>query len=88
VEKNGSYLPVVEASCAYRRPARYDDVLIVRAEIAEMRGASLTFSYELRREGEDRVLCTGKTVHACIKEGKPTRIPESVAAMFEEKRNG
>lgn len=84
LEKEGSFLPVVEAQCSYKVPARYDDVLLIRAHVSELKRASLTFSYEIRREGEDRILCTGRTVHACVgRDGRPTRIPDAIARLIE-----
>jgi acyl-CoA thioester hydrolase len=85
LEKDGLFLPVVEASCAYKAPARYDDVLVIRAWVSELKRASLTFCYEIRREGEDLLLCTGRTVHACIgREGRPVRLPAAIVATVEK----
>jgi acyl-CoA thioester hydrolase len=82
-EREGLFLPVVEATCHYKASARYDDLLLIRTTIGELRRASLKFDYELRREGEESILCTGHTVHACItREGKPTRIPEPLAKLL------
>jgi acyl-CoA thioester hydrolase len=83
LESEGRFLPVVEASCSYRGPARYDDVLLIRTEVSELRRASLTFEYELRRQDEEKLLCTGRTVHACIgRNGKPVRIPDWIAQLM------
>lgn len=82
LEREGSFLPVVEATCAYRAPAKYDDLLVIRTGVSELKRASLTFSYEIRRDGDDRILCTGHTVHACVtREGRPIRIPESLTRL-------
>lgn len=84
LEREGRFLPVVEASCSYKAAARYDDMLVIRTTVSDLRRVSLTFEYELRREGDEKVLCTGKTVHACIgQNGKPTRIPEKIATLLE-----
>ncbi len=84
IEAAGVQLPVVEASCFYRAPARYDDLLVVRVAITQVRRASLTFEYELRRDGEEAILCTGRTVHASInREGRPCRMPEIVSRLAE-----
>ena len=90
LEAKGSFLPVVEATASYRAPAKYDDVLIIRAEVSEMRRASLTFQYEIRRDGAEQVLCTGKTIHACIgRDGRPTRLPDEVAKLLKgDEANG
>ncbi len=83
-EAEGRRLPVVDARCSYRAPARYDDLLIVDTVVAKIRRASLTFEYTVRREGAEAVLCTGSTVHACIDTaGRPTRIPETLVALLQ-----
>ena len=84
IEERGIMLPVLEASAQYLKPARYDDVLVVRASVSEMKRASLKFSYELRKEGAAEILCTGYTVHACVnKEGRVTRAPDWLLAAME-----
>lgn len=77
VEKKGVLLPVREAQCRYRSPARYDDLVLIRAGISEWRRASLRFVYEIWNENKTRLLAEGMTQHAIIdKEGRPTAIPE------------
>ncbi len=84
VEAAGVFLPVVEASCRYHAPARYDELLCIRTSITQVRGASLTFEYELRRDGEDTVLCTGMTVHASVgRDGRPCRLPPALTRLSE-----
>ena len=83
LESEGLGLPVVEATCTYRAPARYEDLLAIRTEVTEVRRATLTFGYQIFRDGEAKLLCEGRTVHACIdREGKPTRLPESVVGLL------
>ncbi|HEX8440535.1 thioesterase family protein [Archangium sp.] len=86
VEREGLMLPVVEATASYKSPARYEDVLLVRTRVSEVKRVSLTFSYEIFREGgADTPLCTGRTVHACVsREGKPTRLPDAVVRLLHE----
>ncbi len=83
VEAQGYGLPVVEAFVRYRAPARYDDVLVVRARVGELKRASLRFEYEVRREGEEALLCTGHTLHACLgKDGRPCGLPGDVTRLL------
>ena len=82
MEAEGFSLPVVEATCRYLLPARYEDVLLVGVEVPAVSRVTLTFRYEVTREGESAVLCTGSTVHACLgKGGRPARLPDWVAAL-------
>jgi len=76
LEKRGVYLPVVEAHCEYRKPARFDDLIEVRTRCTAIRGTRLHIEYELVRGGE--LLATGYTEHVCMgRDGKVSRpVPE------------
>ena len=81
-EEQGLMLPVVEALVNYRAPARYDDLLVIGAEISSASRVRLTFQYEVRRQGEPEVLCSGHTVHACLTTaGKPARLPQHIVEL-------
>ncbi len=81
-EKRGLLLPVREASCRYRSPARYDDLLSVRAGISEWGRASLTFVYEIWDENRQKLLAEGMTQHACVNaQGRPMAVPEWFRAL-------
>lgn len=83
VEKSGLLLPVVDASCQYRAPAKYDDLLNIRATLSEVRRASLEFTYEVLKEGSTEILSTGRTRHACItQEGRPTAFPQDLLDLL------
>ncbi len=79
VEQEGWLLVVVEAYCRYRRPARYDEVLIVRTHLRELRPATLSFGYQVLRGADGEVLADGYTVHAAVdRTGRPRRIPDDI----------
>ncbi len=73
----GLYLGVIETTCRYRRPSRYDDDLVISAAVTDVRRARITIGYEIRGlDGELRV--EGSTTHAVIgDDGRPQRIPEA-----------
>ena len=76
VEANGIFLPVREASCRYRSPARYDDLVHIHTGIMKWGRASMNFVYEIWNEDKTRLLAEGMTVHAVVnKEGKPCPVP-------------
>lgn len=76
VEEKGIYLPVREAYCRYRAPARYDDLTYVHAWISAWGRASVTFSYEFFAEDKKTMLATGITQHAVVeKTGRPVQVP-------------
>ncbi len=75
-------LPVVEAHCRYRRPAHYEDLLDIEVTVGELRGASMRFDYNVRRDG--MVLAEGYTRHACVStKGRPKRVPEPLRALIQ-----
>jgi acyl-CoA thioester hydrolase len=79
----GLYLVVTEAACRYRLPARYDDELIVRTWVSEIRRRSLTFSYDIRRAADDQTLARGYTVHIVMDgQGRPRSLPPDCAAAL------
>ena len=71
----GLYLGVIETTCRYVKPARYDDELIIRAAVTDVRRARLTIGYEVASLTRD-LLASGSTTHAVLnEEGRPQRIP-------------
>ena len=83
MEAGGIGLPVIEAQCAYRRPARYDDDLEIRTRGTLVSPVRVQFDYEVVRPGDERPLATGRTVHAALdKDGRPCRLPERVRALL------
>jgi acyl-CoA thioester hydrolase len=76
MESQGVFMPVVEVSCRYRSPVRYDDLLEVETHLMEISGSRVTFDYRLRRQGEHTLLAEARTVHATVnREGQVIRIP-------------
>lgn len=84
VEKEGIILPVREAECRYRSPARFDDLVFIHAAISEWGRASLRFVYEITNENKERLLATGMTQHAMVNpEGKPIPVPVWFRELIE-----
>jgi acyl-CoA thioester hydrolase len=74
-------LPVVEANCRYRAPARYDDEILVETRPAFVRGSVLKFAYRILRAGQDgeepKLLAEGETIHVvCDENLKRMPLPE------------
>ncbi|WP_290924966.1 thioesterase family protein [Halodesulfovibrio sp.] len=83
VEERGIMLPVREAQCRYKRPARFDDLLHIRVGISKWGRASMTFEYEIYNETKDTILATGLTEHACTNEkGRPVKVPDRLKELF------
>jgi acyl-CoA thioester hydrolase len=75
VEDAGHYLVVIEATCKFRRPARYDDVLTLRTSVERVTHAKIVHHYLLYRD--EMLLAEGRTTLACVdRGGKPQPLPE------------
>lgn len=76
LEKDGIFMPVLEASCRYRAPARYDDEIEVEARVTGASRIRVEFSYRVLRSRDGKLLATGRTVHvATDASGAPRRMP-------------
>ena len=82
MESDGLSLPVIEAHCEYRRPAKYDDELQIRTRATRLTPIRIRFDYEVARG--DEMLVTGHTIHAAIDaRGRPCRLPSAVGDPLE-----
>ena len=84
---HGCILPVVEARCRYRAPARYDDEILIETRPAMLRGSVLKFAYRILRkaaEGEQpTLLAEGETVHVvCDDQLNKKPLPAKYAAAL------
>jgi acyl-CoA thioester hydrolase len=83
LEKMGVMLPVIEAFCKYRQPARYDDLLTFKGRVEEIRGPRVKIVCEVWRDGVP--LVSGHTVHACVNSlGRPVRPPKEFSALISD----
>ena len=62
-ESENAFLVVAESYCRYKAPAYYDDVLVVRTHVTELRRRSLRFGYEIIREADGVIIAEGETGH-------------------------
>ena len=82
-------LPVVEATCRYRSPARYDDEILIETHPAMLRGSVLKFAYRILRKGHDgavpTLLAEGETVHVvCDDQLKRKALPAHYAEALKK----
>jgi acyl-CoA thioester hydrolase len=93
-EEHGCILPVIEATCRYRSPARYDDQILIETRPALLRGPVLKFAYRILRKAEEgadpTLLAEGETVHVVCdsqmnKKPLPPHYAAALRAMMAEK---
>jgi len=81
--EDDSFIVVAEASCRYKRPARFDDLLTVRTRVTGSQRRTIRFAYEIFRQGSDELIATGETVHVvCDRQGRPKSLPEKYRKYF------
>ena len=79
------FIAVVDARCRYKAPARYDDEVIVRTHLKNIRDSLVHFGYELVRASDGLVLAEGETTHIVTDaEMKVRAIPEKYMEVFRE----
>ncbi|MBA3463243.1 MAG: acyl-CoA thioesterase [Deltaproteobacteria bacterium] len=81
LEAWGVAMPVVEAHCDYKRPAHYEDLIVIDIEVSKVGGASVKFGYRVLRG--DTLLALGYTRHAVIgPDGRPRALPEEMRSAI------
>src|SRR5688572_28777181 len=73
-EQDNALMVVAESYVRYKSPAFYEDVLIVRTQVAEIRSRSIRFIYEIYRESDDTLLAEGETLHLVTDENKKVKL--------------
>ena len=67
-QQDNCYIPVADLRVRYKAPARYDDEIVVRTELKNVRSSLLHFSYEIFRLADRTLLATGETMHIIVNE--------------------
>lgn len=71
------FFPVIRAECDYKVPVKYDDLIRVETEIADIGKTRVTFRYLIKTD--DILNASGQTCHVFVDaNGKPMPIPPDV----------
>lgn len=77
------HIPVVDLHVRYKAPARYDDEIVVRTRLKNVRPFLLHFSYEVIRAGDQTLLAEGETMHIIVDNKLQRRpLPEKYMTAF------
>ncbi len=81
--EDDSFIVVAEAQCRYKRPARFDEVLVVRTRLSNSQRRTIRFKYEIVNQSSGELIATGETTHViCDKVGRPKSLPEKYRKYF------
>jgi acyl-CoA thioester hydrolase len=84
IERLGYSLPVVELHLRYVAAARFDDALLVRTGLIDLRSRSVRFTYEIVTDTpHPRQIANGTTRHICLLRGQIATLPESLRTLVE-----
>lgn len=82
-ENEEAFLVVAECYCRYKSPAYYDDELLIRTHITELRRRSLRFGYEIIRLSDNQLIAEGETGHVVTDRNSRVRtLPESYRELL------
>jgi acyl-CoA thioester hydrolase len=83
IEELGYMLPAVELHVRYKHEIEYDDLLIVRVHLAEIKRAAVKFVYEIFNTRIGKVATEGYTWHVLMgPERKAVTIPENIKDLL------
>ncbi|MCF7825272.1 MAG: acyl-CoA thioesterase [Candidatus Marinimicrobia bacterium] len=87
LEAEGIMMPVVHSESDYFAGPGFDDHLTCITEVTEWPKSRMDIHYTIVHDDHpDVVINRGKTTHAFVKmDGKPTRMPDSLKQVLEEK---
>ncbi len=84
LEKRDLFAPVVEIKVNYKKPPRYDDVVVLETSVDAIGNSSVKFNYKVSDKKTDELLAEAYTVNVFInREMKPVRIPDDVRKALE-----
>jgi len=88
IEAAGFFVVLTELQARYHAAARYDDLVIVRTALAELRSRAISFAYELRLAERGTPLLTARTEHIFVARAtsRPTRLPPELLAALRDIR--
>lgn len=79
MEDEGWFLVVSKASCRFKAPAHYDDVLLIETVITRVTHTRIDHTYHIRRKSDGELLAEAQTTLACVdREGNVQGLPREL----------
>lgn len=85
LEDSGIALPIVSMTLNYKKPARYDDLLIVKTKFKQSSSVKIEFDCEIWSE-HNELLTTAHfiLVFVDMKTGRPTSPPDHIQTLLDQ----
>jgi acyl-CoA thioester hydrolase len=84
----GYHMPVVELNLRYKRPARFDELLVIETRLGALTRVTVRFDYRLYiadagTDAKPSVICTGHTLLACVDpQNRPRPLPQDIVDLL------
>ena len=89
IEKDGTFLMIVETHCNYLAPARYDELILLETWVSHVGTKSIRFDYQIIRMDRSQVIARAHSVHVCTdKSGESKPIPPELKTILEKAKEG
>ena len=82
---DGILFPIVEVNAKFHAPALFDDLLEIKTIAVSLTKAKMQVRYEIRRQGDEKILAEGSSTNVFTHDGKICRLPEK---FFERLAKG
>ncbi|HET7207696.1 MAG TPA: thioesterase family protein [Terriglobales bacterium] len=88
-QKHQCFIAVVDARCRYKTPARYDDEVLIRTQLKNVRESLIHFGYQAIRVSDGTLLAEGETTHIVTDSNINKRvIPDEYLRVFRDAVDG
>ena len=79
---------VVDVKCRYKSPAVYDDEILIRTHLKNVRDSLIHFGYEILRASDQTLLAEGESTHIVVgSDFQRKTLPEKYLAPFKNAVN-
>lgn len=87
IEARGYYVMLAELHVRYRAPARYDDLVLLRTELTQLRSRQILFNYQICLQRDATPLIDARSDHIIVSRetGRPARLPPDFIARLDHK---
>ena len=82
MEDQGILLPVIELSINFKKPALFDDKLILKTKLKRIPSYMIEFDFEIKRDDKLITLGYTKLVFLNSKTNKPMRCPNNILKLI------
>lgn len=84
MEAAGVMMPLINLTCHYGIPAKYEDVVVVETRATKLSAAKMVLYYEVKRKSDGVLLGSGTTEHGFVdsKTFKPINVKKKIPELF------